>query len=75
MELTKEDWTQWVANPVTKAFFDMVAERREEAIQQLAYGTITSTSRKDIIVGAINAYTHILGVKFEEKTDDRPNLG
>lgn len=77
-ELTREDWVQWLESPVTKSFFNMIAERREETIAQLAYGNITSSSRKDIAVGAINAYTHILGVRFEEeekKDGTEPSLG
>lgn len=65
-ELTKEDWVQWLNSPVTRSFFSMLAERREEAITQLAYGNIVSNSKKDITIGAINAYTHILGTRFEE---------
>jgi hypothetical protein len=75
VDLTKEDWVQWLDNPVTKALFSMITERREEFIAQLAYGNVTSSRKQDITIGAINAYTHILGMRFEETNNDRPNLG
>lgn len=70
-ELTKEDWAQWRENDVTRRVFAMISERREEAIQYLAYGGGGgSISKKDITIGAINAYTHLLAMRFdEEKTD------
>lgn len=74
-DLTKDDWEQWRNSLVTQSFFNMIAERREEFIAQLAYGNISGSSKKDIVIGAINAYTHILGTRFEEKDNDRPSLG
>ena len=69
-ELTKDDWDQWRSNAITRSFFEMLAERREEAIAQLAYGHVTSTSKKDITIGAINAYTHILATRFKESVNE-----
>lgn len=67
LEITKEEWAVWKENPVTRRFFQMIADRREEAIQHLAYGHNSgSMSKQNIVVGAINAYTHILGTRFEE---------
>ena len=65
-EVTKADWEQWREDPVTRRVFGMISERREEAIQHLAFGGITSMSKKDITIGLINAYTHILAMSFEE---------
>lgn len=67
-ELTKEEWIQWREHPVTRRVFDLIANRREEAIQYLAYGgSANSMSKQNITVGAINAYTHILSMRFEEE--------
>jgi hypothetical protein len=66
-EITKSEWSQWREHPVSKLFFKTISEKREEAIKVLAYGTNSgSTSKTNILVGAINAYTHILDAEFEE---------
>lgn len=67
LEITKEDWAQWRDNPVTRSFFGLIAQRREEAIEQLAFGNTTSPSKQNILVGAVNAYTHILKTDYHEE--------
>lgn len=67
--VSKADWLQWKEDPVTRKFFEMISERREDAIQYLAFGGASTMSKKDITVGAINAYTHILAVSYEEEND------
>ena len=71
VEITKDDWDQWRESEVTRKFFQMISERREEAIQYLAFGGgAGSSSKQNITVGAINAYTHILGTRYEEDQND-----
>lgn len=65
VEISKEEWAMWRENEVTKRVFGMIAERREEAIEHLAFGTATNTLKQNITIGAINAYTHILNMRFE----------
>lgn len=70
-EVTKEEWEAWREHPVTRRVFNMIAQRREEAIQYLAFGgSANSMSKQNITVGAINAYTHILGMRFDEETNN-----
>lgn len=67
-EVSKEEWEAWREHPVTRRVFRMISDRREEAIQYLAFGgSANSMSKQNITVGAINAYTHILSMRYQEE--------
>lgn len=65
VEINSEDWAIWRNDKVTQAFFDAISTRREEAIKVLAYANYPPSKEK-IVIGSINAYTHMLEAKFEE---------
>lgn len=65
--ITREEARDWMENPVTINFFNTVNNFREDAIVRLGHGmTARSPGLQNQIVGAINAYTQILGTRFEE---------
>ncbi len=65
-EITAEEWAIWRDEKVTRMFFEVISQHREEAIKALAYGHYTSPTKQQIVVGAINAYTHVLDAKYQE---------
>lgn len=65
LDINSEDWAIWRNDKVTQAFLAAISDKREEAIKVLAYANYPP-SREKIIVGAINAYTHVLEAKYEE---------
>lgn len=65
IDITSEEWAIWRTDKITQAFFESISEKREDAIKVLAYANYPP-SREKILVGAINAYTHVLEAKYVE---------
>ena len=65
IDISSEEWSIWRSDKVTMAFLEAINNKREDAIKVLAYANYPP-SREKILVGAINAYTHVLEAKYEE---------
>lgn len=75
-DITAADWLAWRDLPMTRMFFETIENKREEAIRVLAYGNYAgSPGKQSIMVGAINAYTHVLDAKFEGDENGRNQTG
>lgn len=68
-QVTKEQWLSWKEHPITEHFFEMLRSRREDIIEMLAYGNVENPKKQDIMLGAVGAYTHVLGITFTEENE------
>jgi hypothetical protein len=67
--VTKEDFIDWKANPVTKAFLNTIADRIGEIKEELAAEAIHADPRVlSAKGGAIQALMDVLDVEFNEES-------
>lgn len=64
--VTKEEWLDWKRNPVTKAFYDAVEERIEDAKDMLSSSAGVDPTTDNFYRGFINAYREMLNFRIED---------
>ena len=64
--ITKADFTEWKANPVTKAFFDAAEFRVEECKDILSYSAGADYMADRLLVGMIQAYREMQEFRVED---------
>lgn len=68
--ITRADWDNWKADPVTRAFFAACAERASGFKEVLAVTAGENPSQDSKISGYIGAYTEITEFKVEDVNED-----
>lgn len=66
MIVTANDFNDWKANNVTKAFYEACQLRIEEAKEILATTAGINSSDDSYMRGFIKAYTEMFGFRFED---------
>lgn len=69
MDISKEDYANWKADPVTKGFFDACKERVEEAKEILATQAGEDSNRDNFFRGLIFAYREIESFHIDDLTE------
>lgn len=64
--ISKEEWIDWKANPVTKAFLLACVDRIEEAKEVLSYKAGQDLIEDNYFRGFIQAYREMLEFKIED---------
>ena len=67
--VTTEDWKTWKQDPVTRMFYEAVAERIEEAKETLANTAGNDPLQDSFYRGFIYAYREMLEFRFEESEE------
>ena len=65
---TKADFIDWKSNPVTKAVFTKLLNRIDELQAELGQQAGINPRMDAIKVGAIQAYSDLLDLDFDEET-------
>lgn len=66
-ELSKEEWIEWREHDITRIFFQVLLDLREESLQALANGIFAeSPGQQNILIGKVNALTKVLETRFGE---------
>ncbi len=66
MEVTREEFQQWKESPVTKAVFEVIEGRIDDAKEVLAV-TAGDDSRNDgILVGMIRAFRELKEIDYDD---------
>lgn len=68
--VTKEDWKTWKQDPVTRLFYDAVAERIEDAKETLANTAGNDPLQDSFYRGFIYAYREMVEFRFEEAAEE-----
>lgn len=68
--ISKTDWDLWKSDPVTKAFFSTIFERREDIKEELANLGGKDSYADAIQVGYMKACVDILGTEYGEVGQD-----
>lgn len=72
VEVSREEWRDWVYHPVTQRFFYDLMEDREEALQRMAAGLFSEEpGKQNILIGMVNALTKILEKQNGDYYDTR----
>lgn len=64
--MTKADWLDWKAHPVTKAFFESLIQRREDMKEVLINQAGDNVYNDTIINGYAKALVDVYNTDFEE---------
>jgi hypothetical protein len=68
--VTKEEWMEWRRNPVTKAFYEAILERIEEAKDILSSSAGVDPVTDNFYRGFINAYRETLNFRIEDMDEN-----
>lgn len=68
--ITKEEWSDWKINPVTKAFYNACDQRIEDAKDILAQSAGLDTVSDNFYRGFIQAYVEMFGFRIEDMEDE-----
>ena len=70
--ITRSEWQDWKAHPVTKAFYGAALERIDEAKDALSYSAGVDLIQDRLLVGLIQAYREMIDFRVEDivETDD-----
>jgi len=66
MQVSKEEFQQWLESPVTEEVFDMICTRIDDAKEILAATAGTDQLNDRFYVGMIRAFREILEISYEE---------
>lgn len=69
MLITKEEFVQWLDNPVTNEIFGEIRSRINDATQELRQVAGLDSGRDRYLCGAITAYEDILDINYEGDSD------
>ena len=64
--ITRSEWQDWKAHPVTKAFYEASLERIDEAKDALSYSAGVDTLQDRLLVGLIQAYREMIDFRVED---------
>lgn len=66
IQVTREMWDEWLRSPVTKMFFQGVADHQREAQRQILEYNLNQENYKKL-QGMYTAYKNVLETHFEEE--------
>ena len=66
MEITKEEFLQWKESPVTKAVFEVIDNRIEDAKEVLAVTAGEDCKKDGILVGMIRAFRELQEINYDD---------
>ena len=66
MEITKEEFLQWKESPVTKAVFEVIDNRIEDAKEVLAVTAGEDCKNDGILVGMIRAFRELQEINYDD---------
>ncbi len=66
MEVTKEEFVQWKESPVTKAVFEVIEGRIEDAKEVLAVTAGDDCKNDGILVGMIRAFRELKEIDYDD---------
>jgi hypothetical protein len=64
--ITQQDFRDWKANPVSRAFFLAAQERIEECKDLLSYSAGSDSNQDRLLVGLITAYREMQEFRVED---------
>jgi len=67
--MNRQDFVDWKNSPITKALFNALNENIAGLKEELALGAGVDTRSDGLKVGAIQAYTDVLGTDWFEETE------
>ena len=70
MIISKSEWIDWKANPVTKAFFEATQNRIEETKDVLSYSAGLDPITDNFNRGFIQAYREMQDFRIEDLDED-----
>jgi hypothetical protein len=68
--VSKSDFDNWKLDPVTKAYFDAINSRIDEAKEILSYSAGSDSLYDKHLVGMLQAFREMLEIKVTEDTED-----
>jgi len=68
--INQQDFNDWKAQPVTRAFFLAAQERIEECKDVLSYSAGTDQAQDRLLVGLITAYREMMEFRVEDAAND-----
>ncbi len=70
MEISKSEFIDWKSNIVTRAFFDAINERIEDAKEILGHSAGLDSISDNFYRGFIHAYKEALDFKIEDDSEE-----
>lgn len=67
--VSKSDFDNWKADPVTKAYFGAIVDRIDEAKEILSYSAGTDSLYDKHLVGMLQAFREMLDIKVTDEAD------
>lgn len=66
MQVTKAEFVQWTENPVTKAVFEVIDNRVEDAKDILAVSAGEDSRTDAMLVGMIRAFNELKEIGYDD---------
>ena len=66
MQVTREEFQQWKENPVTKAVFEVIDNRVEDAKDILATAAGEDSRTDAVLVGMIRAFNELKEIGYDD---------